>query len=60
MPPPDRRTEDPSVGQPSPARILARFESFDIVTERVAISVLKLAGWLTTIAIVLYSLWKSL
>jgi len=56
----DRQTEVQSAGQPSHARLLARFDSFDVVTERAAISVLKFAGWLTTIAVVLYGLWKSL
>lgn len=35
-------------------------ESFDEISERIAISVLKLASWLTTIVVVLYGLWKSL
>jgi len=60
MAPRDQRPEEPGARQPSHARILARFDSFDVVTERAAISVLKLAGWITTIAVVLYGLWKSL
>jgi hypothetical protein len=60
MPRRDQQTEEPGARRPSHARILARFDSFDVVTERAAISVLKLAGWITTIAVVLYDLWKSL
>jgi hypothetical protein len=30
------------------------------VTERPAISIMKLAGWIATIAVVLYGLWKIL
>lgn len=55
----DERAEEPGAPRLSLARILARFDSFDVVTERAAISVLKLAGWLTTIGVVLYGLWKS-
>lgn len=40
--------------------LLAKFDSFDVVAERAAISVLKLASWITTVAVVLYGLWKSL
>lgn len=40
--------------------LIARFDSFDIVAERAAISVLKLASWVTTVGVVLYGLWKSL
>ena len=60
MPQRNRRTEEPSARQPSHASILARFDSFDVVTERAAISVLKLAAWITTIAVVLYGLCQSL
>jgi hypothetical protein len=42
------------------ARVIAKFDSFDAVTERAAISLMKLAGWIATIAVVLYGLWKSL
>jgi hypothetical protein len=37
--------------------LLARFDSFDLLAERVAISVLRLADWIMTFAVVLYSLW---
>jgi len=60
MPPRDQRTVEPGARRRSHARILARFEYFDVVTERAAISVIKLAGWIVTIAVVLYGLWKSL
>jgi hypothetical protein len=40
--------------------LIRRCESFDAISERVAVSVLKFASWLTTIAVVLYGLWKSL
>ena len=40
--------------------LIARLDSFDIVAERAAISVLKLASWITTVGVVLYGLWKSL
>jgi hypothetical protein len=40
--------------------LIAGFDSFDIVVERAAISVLKLASWITTVGVVLYGLWKSL
>ena len=58
-------TREPIIGgqdvrPPAHARILARLDSFDIVTERAAISVLKLAGWVVTVAVALYGLWKSL
>jgi hypothetical protein len=39
--------------------LLARFDSFDLLAERVAISVLKLASWIMTVAVVLYGLWRS-
>ena len=42
------------------AKVIEKFDSFDAVTERAAISVMKLAGWIATIAVVLYGLWKSL
>ena len=32
---------------------------FDTVTERAAISLMKVAGWIATLAVVLYGLWKS-
>ena len=60
MPPRDQRTGESNARPPSHPRILALFDSFDVVTERAAISVLKLASWITTIAVVLYGLWKSL
>jgi hypothetical protein len=55
-------------GRPDPSaqprlttdELLARFESFDVVAERAAISVLKLASWITTVGVVLYGLWKAL
>jgi hypothetical protein len=40
--------------------LLAKFDSFDLVLERAAISLLKLASWITTVAVVLYGLWRSL
>ena len=39
--------------------LLARFDSFDLLAERVAISVLKLASWIMTVAVVLHGLWRS-
>jgi len=42
------------------AKVIAKFDNFDAVTERAAISVMKLAGWIATVAVVLYGLWKSL
>ena len=39
--------------------LLSKFDAFDVVAERAAISVLKLASWMTTVAVVLYGLWKS-
>lgn len=39
--------------------VLAKFDSFDLLAERAAISILKLASWVTTVAVVLYGLWKS-
>lgn len=53
---PEFRPERPVVQQD----LLAKFDSFDVVAERAAISVLKLASWVTTVAVVLYGLWKSL
>lgn len=51
---------DPTeAGRPAPG-ILARFEAFDVVTERAAISILKLAGWVATVGVTLYGLWKAL
>jgi hypothetical protein len=55
-------------GRPAPSaeprltteELLASFESFDVVAERAAISVLKLASWITTVGVVLYGLWKAL
>jgi hypothetical protein len=41
-------------------KVVAKLDSFDTVTERLAISVMKLAGWIATLAIVLYGLWKAL
>jgi hypothetical protein len=38
---------------------LFRFDSFDLLVERLAISVLKLASWTMTVAVVLYGLWRS-
>ena len=40
--------------------VMSKFDTFDRVTERAAISLLKLASWVTTVAVVLYGLWKSL
>jgi hypothetical protein len=40
--------------------VMSKFETFDRVTERLAISLLKLASWVATVAVVLYGLWKSL
>jgi hypothetical protein len=40
--------------------VTSKFDTFDTVTERAAISVLKLASWVTTVGVVLYALWKSL
>lgn len=42
------------------SRLMAKFDWFDTVTERAAISLMKLAGWIATLAVVLYGLWKSL
>lgn len=39
---------------------LDKFDAFDLVTERAAISLLKLAGWITTVLVVIYGFWKSL
>lgn len=41
-------------------RLVRCCESFDAISERVAVSILKFASWITTIAVVLYGLWKSL
>jgi hypothetical protein len=46
------------LGRPVP-RILDRLEAFDVVTERAAISILKLAGWVATIVGTFYALWKA-
>jgi hypothetical protein len=51
------------IGREFPANsqhLINQCEAFDAVSERVAISVLKLASWVTTIGVVLYGLWKSL
>ena len=42
------------------SRLMAKFDWFDAVTERAAISVMKLAGWIATLAVVFYGLWNSL
>lgn len=57
MPPTER---SPSGERNELAQLMAKFDSFDTVTERAAISVMKLAGWVATLAVVLYGLWKSL
>jgi len=59
MRPTERRPEAPGPRQTSRAQILAKFDSFDVLTERAAVSVLKLAGWIATVAVALYGLWKS-
>lgn len=41
-------------------RLIQQCESFDAASERIAISVLKLSSWLTTVVVVLYGLWKAL
>lgn len=45
---------------PATPPVMSKFDTFDMVTERAAISLLKLASWVTTVAVVLYGLWKSL
>jgi hypothetical protein len=45
---------------PVPPPVMTKFDVFDMSTERAAISLLKLASWVTTVAVVLYGLWKSL
>ena len=45
---------------PTNRPVMSKFDTFDTVTERAAISLLKLASWVTTVAVVLYGLWKSL
>jgi hypothetical protein len=46
----------PTIERPDLDRVMAKFDSFDAVTERAAISVMKLGGWIATIAVVLYGL----
>lgn len=50
----------PTTERPDIERVMAKFDSFDAVTERAAISVMKFAAWIATLALVLYGLWKSL
>jgi hypothetical protein len=45
---------------PTNPPVMSKFDTFDTITERAAISLLKLASWVTTVAVVLYGLWKSL
>lgn len=45
---------------PTTPPVMSKFDAFDMVAERAAISVLKLASWVTTVAVVIYGLWKSL
>lgn len=45
---------------PGTPPVMSKFDVFDMVTERAAISLLKLASWVTTVAVVLYGLWRSL
>ena len=59
MRPSEPRPDESGARQPSHAQILAKLDSFDVVTERAAISVLKLAGWIATVGVALYGLWKS-
>jgi len=40
--------------------VMSKFDAFDMITERAAISLLKLAGWVTTVAVVIDRLWRSL
>ncbi len=58
MPASETRVERPDAARRS-ASLLARLESFDLVTERLAISVLKLVSWIATIAVVVFGLWKA-
>jgi hypothetical protein len=51
-----RSTIMPTIERPDLDRVMAKFDSFDAVTERAAISVMKLGGWIATIAVVLYGL----
>lgn len=57
--------DESGAGKPNAKRptglsvLLAVFDSFDLLAERVAISVLKLASWIMTVAVVLYGLWRS-
>jgi hypothetical protein len=55
----DEQPARAEAGLPTEA-LIAKFDTFDIVAERAAISVLKLASWITTVGVVLYGLWKSL
>jgi hypothetical protein len=50
----------PSAERNELAQLIAKFDSYDTVTERAAISVMKLAGWVATLAVMLYGLLKSL
>jgi hypothetical protein len=60
MPADPSRAARPNAKPPSgQSALLARFDSFDLVAERVAISVLKLASWIMTVAVVLYGLFRS-
>jgi hypothetical protein len=60
MSPNDSFRPEHTKGVPRTEPTLARFEAFDIITERAAISILKFAGWIATVVVVLYGLWKSL
>ena len=46
--------------RPNLSKVIAKFDSFDAVTERAAISVIKLVGWIAALAVVIYGIWKSL
>jgi hypothetical protein len=46
--------------RPDISKVISKFDSFDAVTERAAVSVIKLVGWIAALAVVLYGLWKSL
>lgn len=39
--------------------LIRRCAEFDAASERIAISILKLASWLTTVVVALYGLWRS-
>ena len=46
--------------RPDISKVMSKFDSVDAVTERAAVSVIKFAGWIAALAVVLYGLWKSL